>query len=218
VADTGFDETQPLVQELRRIGAAGLRKILRQRGIRLEESSSMPLPQFIQSAADSLLRSLEGKMGLSVDPADSLFDRIRAVRREVHRIRIDPERAADHEVAATWADEAMTALRVLSYSGQYLDQPTLDRVAETTEKLVEDTYSRMGEAYAPRVAYARVAEPIRLSAFLKETPGRSKNALQSLARLCERRVQEGIDAVNASNPHPGGKPYGEKPGSGGEKP
>jgi 1-acyl-sn-glycerol-3-phosphate acyltransferase len=92
-AGTRFDDQQPHIDELRRIGAQSLRKILRQRGVELSVDSSLPLPELIRSAAGSLLCSLEAKIGLQSGEQDSLFDRIRAVRREVHRIRIDPERA-----------------------------------------------------------------------------------------------------------------------------
>lgn len=204
-AGTEFDEAKPPVDEIRRIGAESLKKTLRQRGIRIVEEPGLPLPQLIQSSADSLLQSLEKKIGVQAGPTDELFDRIRRIRREVHRIRVNPERAADHEVAAAWANEAMTALRVVSYSGQYLDHSTLDRFAETAEKLVEDIYSRMGQAYAERCAYVRVSEPISLAGFLADWPGKPKDAIQDLARRCEAEVQQGIDDINSNNPHPGGE-------------
>lgn len=206
-ADTGFDPDRPHAEEFRRIGAEILSKTLRQRGISVPDSQGVPLPEVIASSADSMLRSLEEKMSLSPDPSDSLVERIRAVRREVHRIRIDPRRAADHEVAAAWANEAMTAMRILSYPGRYLDHPTLDRFAETAEKLTEDIFSRMGEPYAPRHAYVRIDEPVRLSEFIEQHPGRPKDVIRTLTRYCESRVQAGIDVINEANPHPGGEDY-----------
>lgn len=206
-ANTEFDEAKDHIGELRRIGAMVLRKTLRQRGVKLPEEAGEALPDLIPTAAGSLLAPLEEKIGLEPGSDDTLLDRIRAVRRAVHRIRIDPARAADHDVAVSWANEAMTALRILTYTGRYLDEPTLDRFAETTEKLTEDIFSRMGTPYAPRCAYVRVADPVRLSEFLGEDPGPSRDATSSLARWCETRVQEGIDAINAANPHPGGKAY-----------
>lgn len=206
-AGTRLHTASSPVEEVRRIGAAALFKTLRQRGITIAEDPLLPLPELIRRAAEPLVESLEGKIGLSSSPGESLVERIRRIRREVHRIRIDASRAADHEVAAAWANEAMTALRIVSYTGHYLDHPTLDRVAETAEKLDEDTFSEMGTAYADRCGYVRVAEPIGLSGFLGRSPLKPKEAIQELTRLCETRVQSGIDRVNAENPHPGGEPY-----------
>ena len=79
------------------------------------------------------------------------MDRIRTARREIHKVRSDPDREIDHAVAAGWADEAIIAFRILSYAGNYLSEnPTLDRVGETIEKLKEDLYSRAFPAYADR--------------------------------------------------------------------
>lgn len=202
---TEFDDSRPHVEEVRRVGAAALMKTLKQRGIPVVEDPTLSLPELIHASADLLIRSLEGKIGVEVKAQDSLIERIRRVRREVHRIRIDADRAADHEVAAAWASEAMTALRVASYTGQYLDHPTLDRFAETAEKLIEDIYSEMGTAYADRCGYVRVAAPISLSGYFQESPMKPRDAMQDLARLCESRVQQGIDEINAGNPYPGGQ-------------
>ena len=59
------------------------------------------------------------------------MDRIRTARREIHKVRSDPDREIDHAVAAGWADEAIIAFRILSYAGNYLSEnPTLDRVGK----------------------------------------------------------------------------------------
>jgi hypothetical protein len=151
-----------------------------------------------------LLRQL--KVGLE-QMGDCPMERVRRLRRAVHDIRTDPERLADHEVASTWAIEAMTALRIVSYSGHHLDSPTLDRFAETAQKLPEDIYSRMGTPYSQRCAFVRVAEPISMSAVLESSHALPREAIQAPARRCETSVQEGIDGINQLNPHPGGQLY-----------
>ena len=88
-------------------------------------------------------------MEIAPKPKDDLMDRIRNARREIHKVRSDPEREIDHSVAASWADEAILAFRILSYAGNYLSEaPTLDRVGETIEKMREDLFSRAFPPYA----------------------------------------------------------------------
>jgi len=203
---TTFDKNTSHLEEVRRIGLAALRRTLQQRAIPMAEDDDRPLPDQIQSAADAFLTSLEQKIGLE-QKSDSPMERVRRIRRAVHDIRTDPNREADHEIASTWAIEAMTALRIVSYSGHYLDHPTVDRFAETAEKLLEDIYSRMGIPYSDHCAYVRMAEPIRLSERVDGTPGKPRQIVEKLARECEAAVQAGIDVTNRSNPHPGAQPY-----------
>ncbi len=193
----------PPRQLLRDVGLTALRRNLKLRGLPLPDAST--LPELIRAAAGEVLSKLESKMGLPGRPDDSPFDRIRRARREIHRVRTDPSREADHKTAAAWADEAMVAFKIASYSGQYVEsKPTLDRFAETVEKLEEDVYSRMPAPYSPRRAFVRFAPPIDLTPLSKEP--KLRVAVQGATEAFEKAVQQGLDALNAANPHPGGRP------------
>jgi len=195
------------VQAMRSIGVALLHRNLALRGLDAPETDA--LPQMIAHAAGAVLDKLEAKLGSSAKPGTSVMDRIRKARQLIHEVRTDPQRVADHAAAATWADEAMLALRLASYSGQYVaSRPTLDRVEETSEKLAEDLHRRMMPPLADRAAYVRFNEPVPLCDYVAEQrPGRQQ--VRALTARCELVVQQGLDLLNQSNPHPGGELWDE---------
>jgi hypothetical protein len=135
------------------------------------------------------------------------MDRFRGVRREIHKVRADPEREIDHAVAAIWADEAIVAFRILSYAGNYLSvKPTLDRVGETVEKLQEDLYGKEVPPYARRTAYVRFGDPIDVSEQLAAA-AKPRLAMAALTDQFEEGVQVGLDEINAANKHPGSEMF-----------
>lgn len=197
-------EIQPL-DLLRHVGLAALRQNLKRRGFDLQENGS--LPEVIRQTAEEVLGRLETKMGIASRAKDVPIERVRHLRRVIHQIRIDPARAADHKVAAAWADEAMVAFKIASYAGNYVEsRPTLDRFAETVEKLDEDIYSRMPSPYAPRHAFVRFGDPIDLSDEVETAKKKLRRAVENVTQKVEQSVQAGLDELNARNPHAGGKP------------
>ncbi|MFI4861000.1 MAG: 1-acyl-sn-glycerol-3-phosphate acyltransferase [Phycisphaerales bacterium JB063] len=187
---------------LKRIGIAALHRNLKQRG--LDAPQTDDLAELIAHGAGAVLDKLEHKLELKARPNDTLTDRIRKARRVIHEVRTDPSRVADHAAAATWADEAMLALRFASYSGAYVAQkPTVDRIAETVEKLHEDLTRAMLPASHDRAATVRFGEPIDLTPYVADgKPGR--RAVGEITALAEQAVQQGLDTINADNTHPGG--------------
>ena len=148
---------------------------------------------------------LETKLDITAKPDASLIDRVRKARQVIHEVRTDPERVADHAAAATWADEAMLALRLASYSDSYVaSNPTLDRIEETSENLAEDLYREMMPPTADRAAYVRFNEPIPLCEYVEEKRAGRKQVRELTAR-CEASVQQGVDLLNEANPHRGGQ-------------
>jgi 1-acyl-sn-glycerol-3-phosphate acyltransferase len=194
------------LERLRAVGLAALRRNLRYRGLDCPDGDD--LPEIIQASADAVLRRLEEKMDLPERRSDSLIDRVRRARRVIHQVRLDPEREADHAAATVWADEAMVAFRILSYRGDYVaSHPTVDRFAETVEKLGEDVYSRMLRPVGSRTAFVRFGEPIDLGDYLESFRKKARRATRKLTDRMETAVQDGLDRINAANPHPGGGPF-----------
>lgn len=194
----------PPLEAVRSVGQTALARNLRQRGIDVPETESVAA--LIEESAESVISGLEKKMSLKPRPRDSLIDRIRRARRAVHEIRIDDSRAQDHAAAGHWADEAMLALRIASYSGAYVAaRPTIDRFAETIEKLYEDIYRRVCEPWAARRALVHFSQPIDLRDFLGSFKRKARVAVRELTDACERSVQNGLDELNAQNPHSGGQ-------------
>lgn len=193
---------QSPLEGLRQVGMAALRRNLAQRGIAAAQGQS--LPELIEHAAGSVLARLEEKIELTSRPTDSLIDRVRAARRVIHEVRTDEDRAIDQTAATIWADEAMLAFRIASYSGQYVAaRPTIDRFSETLEKLAEDLYGRMMDPFAPRHAFVRFNEPIELGPYLDRSDKKIRAAVRNLTPNIEQAVQRELDELNEQNRYPG---------------
>ena len=198
-----------LINGLKRVGIEILKKNLRQRGYFSEEPAAKDLSAYLKQAAEIIIVGLEKKMELNGKKQQGdLIDRVRKIRRAIHHIRTHNERKADHAVAAAWADEAILAFRILSYSGQYLEEnPTLDRFGETVEKLLEDLYSEAQAPYGVRHAYVYFSEPVNLADHLGLFNSKPRETLQGLTQTFENSVQTGLDILNRNNPHPGGQRF-----------
>lgn len=197
-----ISDEEPIVEAVHRVGLALLKRNLRQRGFTPQDADWNDLPGVLRGAAGLVIDGLEAKMELS-PKSDDQVDRIRAIRREVHRVRTDPAREIDHPVASSWADEAITAFRILSYAGNYLaESPTLDRCGETIEKLREDLHGRMFPAYAERVVRVRFGKPIDVSVKVS-AGGKTRELIAELTDAFEQSVQTEMDNLNADNTHPG---------------
>ena len=190
-----------------RVGVAALRRNLKHRA--LDAPDALDLPELIEHCAGAVLDTLEKKLSIETKPDATMIDRVRAARRVIHEVRTSEDKAADHAVARSWADEAMLAFRIASYLPDYVaERPTLDRIGETLEKLTEDLSHEMIEPVARRQAYVHFNAPILLDNYIgKDKRGRA--AIRDLTADAEASVQAGLDEINAGNPHPGGKLWDE---------
>lgn len=203
---TSLDRKGNYVQELRRIGVIALDKALRQRGILPTQLQGGDIRGLIEHSANSIIEQLEQKMDLTARSSDNLDDRIRMIRGKIHEIRTNTEQRALNQVAAVWADEAITALRILSYTGSYVKaNPTMDRYSETVEKLYEDIYGMVLHPIGNRHAFVQISEPIDLTKWLHDFTKRPKYCVRSLTHEVENAVQNGLDELNKGNSLPGGE-------------
>jgi hypothetical protein len=201
-----FNSRAPMLDEIKRIGLSALDRSLKQRGLIPNTPDGLPLRAHLEHCAELMTSSLETKIGLTARANSPLSQRIRQVRSRIHKVRADPTAKADHQVAATWADEAMLALRILSYAGDYVESnPSLDRCGESVEKLLEDIYSQVQPPYGDRRAIVDIGEPINLSERLDGYEDNARDSVSELTALAESRIQSGLDAINASNTAEGTK-------------
>jgi 1-acyl-sn-glycerol-3-phosphate acyltransferase len=201
-----FDD-EAIVDKVHKVGIAMVQRNLKMRGFLPPNPDYSDLPGLLRQSAELILTRLEEKIGVEPRKRDDLMDRFRGVRREIHKVRADPEREIDHAVAAIWADEAIVAFRILSYAGNYLSvKPTLDRVGETVEKLQEDLYGKGVPPYAKRTAYVRFGDPIDVSEQLAAA-AKPRLAMAALTDQFEEGVQVGLDEINAANKHPGSEMF-----------
>ncbi|MEM7577629.1 MAG: 1-acyl-sn-glycerol-3-phosphate acyltransferase [Planctomycetota bacterium] len=199
---------------LMRLGTAAMKRNLKLRGLDCpwetlgdEADEHADLPGLIRCAASGIIDRLEAKLDLSPRDPDALAERVRACRRVIHDVRVDPSREADHAAAATWADEAILALRLMSYRGTYLaEKTTVDRVAETAEKLEEDVFGKMPEPMGDRLAVVRFGEPIDLRERVSGG-GKLRHVVRAVTAEAEQGVQAGLDAINATLDTPGAEDW-----------
>ncbi len=195
-----------ILPRLTAVGLSALRRNLAHRGWPVPDEG-LPLRLQIESAAVTVLDDLENKMNLAEQKSASIIDRIRRVRRGVHEIRTDPARIADHAAAGVWADHAMVALRIASYSGDYVAESlSLDRVSETVEKLEEDVTRTMPSPLAERHVFVNFGPPIDVSQVVQSV-AKLRLAARELTDRSKSEIQWMLDEINESNPHPGGQPF-----------
>lgn len=191
---------------LRTLGLQILSRNLRQRGYICVDSppADADLNGLLEDSALQIISNLEQKIELKTKPNRIAMERIRAIRSAIHQIRIDDTRQLDHRVAATWADEALLAMRILSYSGDYLSEsPTLDRHCETLEKLQEDLAEQFIPPIGDRRAIVQLGKPINLADQLDALASNSRGTLAELTSRFELSVQQGLDEVGSTLTTPG---------------
>ncbi len=185
-----------IVARLRAVAINALGRNLQQRGIAMPESGD-DLLDVVTRAAGAVIEGLEHKIGLASREGDTWSDRLRKARRAIHEVRSDDERAVDHRAAAMWADEAMLAVKILSYTPNYVAaRPTLDRVAETVEKLSEDLHGRAMTPMGDRLALVHFGEPISLGGRLDAFKASVRQTTRAVTDEVEQAVQAGVDRIN----------------------
>jgi len=118
-------------------------------------------------------------------------ERVRALRYRIRRRLLDPEKAPsgeEKEILLDDMDRVFTALQAHSYIGDYLlENPSLDRRAETVLKLEEDLF---GFPTYPIYRTARVVagEPIPVSEMLSKGELPTKGGSIPLTELLEKRL------------------------------
>ena len=199
--DLPHDDQLSIRQRLRRVGLQILSRNLRQRGFIPPESDHSAegesLNQVLADCAIQIISHLEQKMELGGDENEAPIERVRRVRAAIHQIRIDETQQLDHRVATTWADEAILALRILGYCGEYVkSSPTLDRHLEAVEKLREDLAEKILLPVGDRKAIVQFGHPINIADSLEL---KSRQAAMDLTSQFESAVQQGLDEINSTN-------------------
>ncbi|HEB10627.1 MAG TPA: 1-acyl-sn-glycerol-3-phosphate acyltransferase [Spirochaetales bacterium] len=205
-AGTTLEREREPVVELERIASALVLREVKKVGLDLAPAGTDGLEAQLKVAAGLIIAALEKSMDFTPENSSDLMTRLLHIRRRIHQIRIDPDKAAGFPEAGKWADQAMLALRVLSYNPNYLrDRPSVDRYGECVEKLFEDFHSRTLSPYGNRKATVYFSSPINLLNKLNSFQGKSRELLKELTEESERAIQGGIDKLNDMNSSPGGE-------------
>jgi 1-acyl-sn-glycerol-3-phosphate acyltransferase len=148
--------------------------------------------QRLTNLCETLLTLVEGRYprdAKAVKPPE----RVRALRYRIRRRLLDGEKPPSHdekELLLDDLDRVFTALQAHSYIGDYLlEDPTLDRRAETLLKLEEDIF---GFPTYPidRTARVTAGVPIPVSEMLTAGEIPAKGGALQLTELLEKRLGE----------------------------
>lgn len=208
---TTLDREKEPVAELERIASALVLREAKKAGLDLSPAGTDGLEAQLKVTAGLTIAALEKSMDFTPENSGDLMNRLLHIRRRIHQIRTDPDKAAGFPEAGKWADQAMLALRILSYNSDYLrHRPSIDRFGECVEKLFEDFYSGVLSPYGNRKAMVYFSTPINLLDKLNNFQGKSRELLKELTKESERTIQGGIDKLNDMNHSPGGELFNFK--------
>ncbi len=154
-------------------------------------TSAGPLPGRIDALADHVLDSLEGRY--QVKHADKTQpERIKELRRlALKQLQELPEGDAARKPFEHDLDDLFLVLQLFSYPGDYVrERPTIERMAETLDKLEED----MLDVFYPTIKGRRRAT-ISLGKPIPIEKDKKKQDIAALTHELERAVQREMDEM-----------------------
>ena len=145
----------------------------------------------LENIAERILEKLEEEM--QITPKGGIGERTRTLRSQLAKLRL--EEGNDDDVTINrWDDESILVLRAQTYRAAYLrEHPTVDRCAETLEKLREDLLDVLVRPESPRHVHVRFNEPVAIE----------KQSVTQLTSVLEDAVNDGLAAYQS--PFPGGE-------------
>lgn len=161
----------------------------------LGAAKSGPIARRLRELAEHVLTSAEQRCGVTPAAGATTPERVKGVRRAALE-QLEALDAADPQCGALRQvlDDAFFVVQLFSYPGNYLtEQASVERLAETIDKLEEDVLGKYSATIRSRRAVTvSVGEPI---AVAREKGG--KNTVGELTETLERRVQGLLDELNA---------------------
>ena len=179
--------SMPIIDRIRRLGNGVL--ALKETEY-LGEAGTGTLYERLERMCENLLELVEARYPRDAK-AETPPERVRALRYRIRRRLLDDEKPPSIEERGLLLDDldrVFTALQAHSYMGDYLlENPSLDRQAETILKLEEDL---LGFPTYPVFRSARVVagEPFRVSDMLASGELPEKNGAVSLTDMMEERL------------------------------
>jgi 1-acyl-sn-glycerol-3-phosphate acyltransferase len=171
-----FAEVPLVIKELEFLGHAG----------------SGPLPARMEVLADRILRNIETRRGIA--PSSSKVpERVKELR---HRTILALEQEhVDEETRRLCRDDLddlFLTVQLYSYPGDYVaEEPTIERMAETLDKLEEDVLNRFSATVrGTRRAAVVFGQPITI-----ERSTNRKTAIPQLTETLEQQVQLLVDGL-----------------------
>lgn len=154
------------------------------------------LSERIERLASHVLAKSEQRYGLTAK-SNLLPERVKEVRRSIIAMREERGEKATEEQQRQWLsdmDDMFLVTQLYSYPGNYLlENPTIERIAETLDKLEEDALgARYPTVHGEREVLVRFGEPIELPM------GKEKRLSPAdLTDQMESSVQSMLNEMNA---------------------
>jgi 1-acyl-sn-glycerol-3-phosphate acyltransferase len=179
---------RPLAERIYRLGEAALAlKELEYVG----ETSSGPLPARLAALATHILQQVASR--LESPATGSLLEQVKRLRsRAVEKLENLPPDDPQRAVLAQALDDLFLVVQLACYPGDYVtEQPSVERMAETIDKLEEDL---LGVPFAKPKARRAAILTFGPAVEVVVTENR-RQATSHLTTLLEARVQELLDSI-----------------------
>ena len=161
-----------------------------------------PLLDRLKAFQIALVSRVESSLGETAGEVGPIPSRVKKARQKIRKQLADVEQVlTDKESAALYQslDELYLAIQLYSYPGQYLlEEPSVDRIAETLLKLEEDVLGK-GSYPSSRRVDVRFGTPISLKSFLDQSGLTAKTAVGALTETMARQIQDLLDLEHAPN-------------------
>jgi hypothetical protein len=156
----------------------------------LGEAGCGPLQERLARLCESLLLDVEGRHGCDAKAA-TVPERVRAQRYRIRKLLLDEQKPPSEQRRMELLDDldrVFAALQAHSYIGDYLlENPTLDRHAETVMKLEEDLFD-FPEYPTNRVARVVAGKPLDVSQMLAEGELPARGGAGPLTAILEENL------------------------------
>ncbi|MEX2187770.1 MAG: 1-acyl-sn-glycerol-3-phosphate acyltransferase [Pirellulales bacterium] len=160
----------------------------------LGAAANGPVVERLRGLAEHVLASAEQRCGITAAAGTTIPERVKGVRRTALEKREpldghDPQRVELQNVL----DDAFFVVQLFSYPGNYLtEQSSVERLAETLDKLEEDVLGKYSATIRSRRAVTvSIGQPINVP-----SEKGTKNAVGELTETLERSVQGLLDEMN----------------------
>jgi 1-acyl-sn-glycerol-3-phosphate acyltransferase len=157
-------------------------------------AASGPLPERINQLAEHILAKVESRH--SIAPSSGrLPERVKEIRRKILEVLEQDELdATERQKLLDELDDVFLVVQLFSYPGDYVaEQPTIERLAETLDKLEEDVLNQFSATVrGRRRAVVEFGQPV-----LVERKGKAKTLASEITETLETRVQALIEGLSA---------------------
>jgi 1-acyl-sn-glycerol-3-phosphate acyltransferase len=155
------------------------------------------LPERISALQEFLISDAEKRHGIQASKQPMPL-RIRALRHAIRKQLTMDGPSLSGEIERSLYDDLdriFAAQQLYSYPGRYLENPTVDRIAETLFKIEEDVLGK-GTYPTPRRAEVTFGQPIAVEEFLSRNNASAKTGVRPMTELLRVRIEQLLSEKN----------------------